>query len=62
VRQRPALQVWNAFLGMRRGRVALPRYRLSASGKHSRVCGVVGLRSRATGVARLEHILGYVGW
>ena len=28
------------------------------SGTHSCVCGAVGLRSRATAVARLEHILG----
>ena len=33
--------------------------RRCTSGTHSWVCGAVGLRSRATGVARLEHILGY---
>src|SRR5271165_6430913 len=56
-RQRPTLHVWNTFLGMWRGRVALPRDRRCTSGTHSCACGAVGLRSRATGVARPEHIL-----
>src|SRR5271165_3520254 len=46
---------WCALSGARR--VALPRDRRCTSGTYSWVCGAVGLRSRATGVARPEHIL-----
>src|SRR5271165_3468174 len=46
VRQRPVLHVWNTFLGMRRGRVALPRDRRCTSGTHSRACDVVDARDR----------------